>query len=616
MRTLAARLGLGCVLLASVALGQGTGEISLGAAWLRQSGSDDSFHSQYGLGSGLFLEGLRVDGRDLLRAGHERFELSLAGFGAEPWQKASLKVDWDHEWKLRLDYSRRETFFASPSFDLGVRRDDWAISRWTASLTYDGWNAVRLRLGAREVQRTGSETYAFYGLGLPYAGQNHIDERLHELGVGLETMRLPVKLMFEQDIARSQRRSRAAVANDGQPVGVTDPDILAVLTTPGEDRSTVPTTRAAAVFRNQRFEIVGQGTYRRERLTADRNDVTGYDFGGGAIGRLGFVDAVQGSADRNQSVGDVRLGVMLTPFVTVRVRGRYDDSSTDTSLVGERVLRLLGGDRPGEITMPVDDRGFIERVDSDLTGEVELRRGDFGLVVGYHDGSRQVKWERGSGDPSFTRDLGWWSAVASAALGKTFSAEVGWDDKSFSGFVFRADPEAVTRTWLRLSARPATGLELGAYLRRESADNPPEQASLDRAATFAGFSASFTAPTGAFLSASLDRLDLASDIDTTFYAPSVQSGTSHYDTNVLTASARGGVPLSGSVRLAGGATWVRDRGESLPFSSAGYDLRVEVDAGHDTGVALFANAWSYDLKRSDATDYDVARYGLSLRRRF
>lgn len=600
------------MLIATGGFPQDKNELALGVAWLDQGGSEQVFRSHYALGEGVFLEALRLDLRPYFR-GADRVELSAAGFGAEPWQRASLRADWDREWSVRVEYSRRDSYFASPAFDLGARRDDWSITRWTGSLTYDGWRPLRLRLDARDVRRAGYSELPFYGLGLPYVAHVDLDERLQELGLSVETMALPIKLVFEQDIASYTRRNRATPANGGQPAGVSDPDQLTVLETPGKDEGAVPTTRLAAVYRDGRLEVVGSGLYRRERLDADREDLAGYAIGN--VGEVGFVDAVKGAADRDQRRGDLRVGLAVSPFLTLRVRGSMNDTSTDATLVGQRLLRVLGPGGGAEVGVAVNAAMSFDRRDTDLAGEADLHRGPFAVVVAYHEASRDVKY-RLDDDPHLTRDARAWHVTASYAPGRAFSAEAGWADRAFSDTVFRTDAESVERVWLKLRARPLAGLEIAAYTEREQADNPAAVAALDREGTLAGLSATFTAASGAFVSATADWLDLTSSTGTQFWAPGPTAGVSLYDTEISTLAVRGGFAVGDRVKVAGGVLALADGGASLPFDSHGYDLRADLELPRDLGLSLFANRWSYDLEESDEEDYDVDRYGLSLRWRF
>jgi hypothetical protein len=600
------------LLAASVAAAQGGNELALGVAWLDQRGSEESFRSQWGLQDGVFLEGLRLDLRPYFR-GVDRVELSAAGFGAEPWQRASFRAEWDRAWAVRVDYSRRDSYFASPAFDLGVRRDDWSIARWAGSLTYDGLRPLRLRLDARDVRRTGSTEFPFYGLGERYAAHVELDERLQEVGLSVETMTLPVKLVFQQDVASYSRRNRAAPANGGAAVGAQDPDQLTELSWPGGDDSTVPTTRLAMMYRSDRFELSGHGLYRSDHLDADRDDLTGYAIG--SVGEVGFVDAVKGAADRDLARGELYAGFAVTPFLTLRARSLVSDTSSDGSLVGSRLLRALGPGGGAEIGLPVDEATFFDRRDTDVAGEIDLHAAAFGLVVAYHDASREVTYQL-DGDPHAEREARAWDVTASYAPSRALSVQAGWTDRTFSDVIFRTDAETVGRLWAKVRLRPVAGLELAAYGEREDGENGDDVAGLDREGTLAGLSATYTATSGAFVTAAVDRLELTSATGTVFWAPGAATGVSLYDTDLVTLSLRGGLKVGGRVTLAAGALALADDGESLPFDSQAWDARADIDLQHGLGVSLFANLWSYDMESEDAEDYDVTRYGLSLRWRF
>ncbi|HUK14376.1 MAG TPA: hypothetical protein VLW17_13840 [Thermoanaerobaculaceae bacterium] len=618
-------LGGALASLAVAASAQEWGQVGVGYAWLNGDGNRDAYASQYDLSNGLFLDTLRLDLHSFF-PGVSRFEVSASGFGAEPFARASVRAEWDREWSLRLDYTRRRGAFAPLFVGLSAasgfvpaqwRSDEFAITRWTGSLAYDGWDFGRLRLDLRDVSRSGSQTFAFYGLGLPYVARNSLDDRESEAGISLETRHWPVHLLLEQDVAWYTRKSRGSVADGGQPLNTDDQYLLSQFTTPGKDSGTVPTTRLGVNYRDDRFELIGQGIYRRDRFDADRNDTTGWHLVGGA-GDTSFIDALTGKADTDTKLGDLRLGWAATPALTLRVVGHYQDSSSDLGVVGNQILRIVAGGGTFDFPLPVADQGFLDRTDKDVAGEVDLHQGPFGLVVSYHDGSQQADWQHGLAyqGENVTRDAKGWNATASVALGRTLTAQVGWQDQSFEHYVFLTDPETVSRVWAKVTTRPVAGLELSAYANHDRADNPSSEASLRQPADGAGISGTYTAPSGAFVNLNLDLFKLTSSADITFFAPLLTSGVSRYDTDLLTAGVRGGLPIGKTLRIEAGALQVKDRGDSLPFTSHAYDARLEMAGPLQFDFGVFANYWKYDLKNSGDQDYNVTRYGISVRRRF
>ncbi len=619
-----------CFGVAALGYGEEFGSIGLGYAWLHQSGNRNAFASQYDLSQGLFLENLQLDLRRAL-PGFDRFEVKASGFGGDPFQRASLRiVDRAREWTLNLDYTRREVVLASPSLDLALaggvapgtpgleNGGRFSITRWTGSLTWDGWRAARLRLDLRDVRRSGSRLFPFYGLGEPYVARTSLDERVQEAGISLETRAWPVKILIEQDFTKYSREPQGGVGNGGQPLAGTDPDDLVTYTT-GTDSNTVPTTRLSAVYNSGRFEVVGQGLYRRDRLDGNHNDdLAAYAIGGGTAGHIGYLDAVMGSADTDTKLADLRLGFAATPWLTVRARSHWADVSTASTLVGVNALLLAGPGGALDFSVPVNDRGYLDRTDKDIAGEAELRSGGFGLVVAYHDGSREIGWLHGSDyqREGVTRDAKGWSATASLALGRTFTAQAGYDDSSFEKYVFRTDPKTVTRLWAKLAARPIAGLEIAAHGSRERVENPSQVAALERPTDAFGVAATYAAAGGAFVSVSVDSLKLTSDVAISYWAPLLTAAVSHYETDLLTTSVRASLPIGKTVRLAGGGLYLKDRGDTLPFTSKAYDLEVEVPGPFKSKLAIFGNHWAYDLKSLPDQNYDVTRYGISVRRRF
>ena len=95
---------------------------SIGAAYLWQSvdGSLDSFRSQTNLSDGFMLEDLSLLFRGQDGAVSE-FKLDAWGFGdANPSEAARLQLQFGAGYRLRLDYDRRESYFALAGGDLAL----------------------------------------------------------------------------------------------------------------------------------------------------------------------------------------------------------------------------------------------------------------------------------------------------------------------------------------------------------------------------------------------------------------------------------------------------------------------------------------------------------------
>jgi hypothetical protein len=325
-----------------------------------------------------------------------------------------------------------------------------------------------------------------------------------------------------------------------------------------------------------------------------------------------------GSANTDSKLGDLRLGLAVVPGFTLRVKGHYADVATDTSLVGQRLFQIAGPGGTLDIPLAINDAGYLNRTDKDVAGEAEFRTGPFGLVVGYHDGSREVALLHGAdyAREAVTRDAKGWNATASLALGRTFTAQVGYDDSSFEKYVFRTDPEKVKRLWGRVTARPVAGFELAAYGSHETLDNPVAVANVSRPTDTVGLSATVSGANGAFVSLSVDSLKLTAETAIVYFAPDLTNGLARYDTDLVTTSLRGSLPIGTAVRLTGGGLYLKDRGDSLPFTSKAADLEVEVPGPFDTKLALFGNYWKYEIASATDQDYKVTRYGIAVRRRF
>jgi len=611
-------VGCACLCLAAFAPAQEWGGIGLGYAWLQSNGNENAFRSQYNVKQGFFLENLQLDLRHWFK-GYDRFEFQASGFGGEPYQKASFKlVDRDREWSVQLNYARRNGFFQLASFDSGQQRDDWSITRWTSNITWDGWKAARLRLDLRDVHTSGTTQVQFYGLGQPYVARLDLDQRVQEAGLSLETRNWPVKILLEQDVTRYSRDTRGKPGNNGQSMTGTDPDVLETLTTP-KSSATVPTTRLAATYRDGVFEVVGQGLYRRDNFAINApNDIMSYAIGGGQAGHIAYIDQVTGSADANATTGDLRVGVAVANWLTLRAGGDYANVDTDMSLLGERIFHLAGPGGTLDIPMSVNDHGYLNHTDKLFTGEADFHRGGFGFVVGYHDSSRDIAWKYGTDfvNRAVTRTGNGWNATASFALGRSFTVEAGYEDSTFEKYVFRTDPETVNRLWGKLSLRLSKGLEISAHGSRDKAENPASAASLNQPTDSYGLAVTYTAPSGAFVTASYDTFKLTSDINILYFAPGPTQAVSRYDTSLQTANLHAEVPIGKSLRVAGGALQVKDTGETRPFTSDAYDLELVIAALHRTDFVLFGNYWSYNLKDTHDDDYTVKRYGVSVRWRF
>jgi hypothetical protein len=612
-------VGFACLCLATFAPAQEWGEVGLGYAWLQNSGNENAFRSQYNIQQGFFLENLQLDLRHWF-AGYNNFEFQASGFGGEPYQKAAFKmVDWDREWSVQLNYSRRNGFFQLASFEQGQQRDDWYITRWTGNVTWDGWKAARLRLDLRDVQTSGTTQYPFYGLGQPYVAKIDLNQRAQGAALSLETREWPVKILLEQDVTRYTRENRAKPGNNGEPLDSTDPDVLEKLTTPGGNSSTVPTTRLALTYRDNVVEVVGQGLYRRDNFAVNApNDITSYAIDGGQIGHIAYIDQVTGSADASTTTGDLRVGVALANWLTLRARGDYANVDTDMSLVGLHVLNISGPGGTLDIPMDVNDHGYLNHTDKLLSGEADFHSGAFGLVVAYHDGSRDVAWKYGTDYVSraVTRTGTGWNATASFALGRAFTIEAGYDDSTFEKYIFRTDPQTVNRLWGKLSLRPAKGLEISAHGSRDKAENPPDVANLNQPTDSYGLGVTYTAANGAFVTASYDAFNLTSDVNILYFAPGPTQAVSRFSTDLQTANLRAEFPIGKVLRVTGGALQVKDTGETRPFTADAYDLELVIAALHQADLVLFGNYWSYDLNQNNDDDYTVKRYGVSVRWRF
>jgi len=592
-------------------------EIRIGYAGLDESGSESGFANHYNFSDGLFLEMLDLDLSSQVKS-VDKFEIKASGFGADPYSKASLKVERKGAWLLDLNFQRREMRFTDAQFNSGANSDDWSISRIKARFAYDKLKTLRLELRARETLRDGTVARPFYGLGLPYVVERDLDETMREIAFSLETKTLPLKLFLEQSLASYERTYRTTPGGSGSAVNGTDPDVLTELNRPGKESNDAPATRLSATWRNERFEFLAHGLMRRDRLDSDRSDATTYAIDGGAIGNISYLYDTQGTADRDTTLADLRLGFLATDQITIRVAGAYHDRTTETGLNGRETVVIAGREAPLEFAQDLDNKGFMDQTDQEMSLEAEWRVKGFSLTAAFKDLERDVAWQRENESLSFneTRNSDTWLVTAWWRPNSKTTARLGYENGSFSRYLFRTHPETVERLWLKLKFKPVKGLSLNFHYTGEQADNPQEIANLDRELTTLGASMVFTSEKGLMMTLLANQLDLSSSVDTLFFGPDPTTGLSFYDTQVLTLSGSLVWPITEKIRLNGSLTNLEDSGDSLPLSQLYGHCRLEISGPRNTELHLFAQTWSFDMDHRDDVDYDATRYGLSIGMRF
>lgn len=592
-----------------------SGSVGLAVVGQSTSGSESSFRTQANLDEGFVLEEL------LLRYGGAEdsdTELTLKawGFGnTEPDQHFELELELDAPWSFNLSYDRRESFFQLTESELGLRRDDWEVDRWRAGVVWDGWRAARLRLDLRHTLRDGTVQRPFFGLNTLYPLAVEVDESFTEAALSLETKTTPVKLVLEQALATYERDNRRRPAGSLNLDG-DDPDLFAVASDSRSEKRDVPTTRVMAIYGSERFEILGSLVWRPAELDSSGTVAEGYDIGGGDIGRVEFIDTLTGSGDMDTLAGNFRLGVRLGSSWTLRLESDYRDTSTDATLVGERLLRL-SNPRGDVLELPasIEDSSFLDVTDSTTRLTLEWSGGDWSLWAGGFLASRDVDWRIGEEgeDVDVSRDSdGALVGVAWSRGRVKGSAEI--EHGSFDRFIFATDPETVDRLTLRLQADLGGGWDGHLYGRLEEADNPASVSDLDHSSDGYGLGVAWTSTGGGNgFGLDLDVLDLATE--TGLLLPTGGAGLSVYDLSLVTLTAHGRAEL-GRARLSGSATRIEDSGDTWPVESWVGRARLGFAIPSDAEIALFGEYWSYDEERAGGDDYDVTRYGLAFNWRF
>ncbi len=585
------------------------GTISLGYVGESRSGNEDSYRTQMGLSDGLWLEDLELRWRPAEES-QSSFELEAGGFGdAEPSEYARLRYELDSPWTFQLDYDRREAFYGLIDPVLAVNRDEWAITRWRGQVRWDGWRAAQLGLDLRYYERSGWATRSHWGLNELVPLRVNFDQSMTEVALKLETKTLPVKLVFEQGFSMYERNDRYS------PAG-TDPgssNTFEEASTTRSDEIDTPTSRLLLTYGKRRTEVAGSFLYSPSSLDSSGLTTFGYGVEGGSFGQIAFVDDLLGSADFDTLAGNLRFAYRFAPQWKVRLIGMYRDRSTDTSLLGSRILRLTSplGD-VNDIVGPIDDRNVLDVQEQRLRGEVEWSANAWSVWAGAFFGSRETDWRlRSDTDNRVTRDGDGFLLGFGYRPSTRLRLSGEYEHGAFDRYAFRTEPRDVDRLQLQAEIGLAKGFSLRLQGRLEEGENPREVAGLDHSADSYAIHLDWNAKDGdTGFGLGLDSAAIRTTTD--LVLPNGDDGRSIYDLDLLTPTLWGRVGM-GRAHLNGNVVWVDDRGDTWPVSSWIFRARVGFDLTEQTEISVFGEYYDYDEERTDVDDYDTTRYGVALR---
>ncbi|NOZ78261.1 MAG: hypothetical protein GXP48_03585 [Acidobacteria bacterium] len=586
------------------------GEIGLGYAWQNAAGSENSFRSQQALDQGFVLENLDL----AMKTGQRRrFHLQAWGFGqAEPTEHGRLSFAPGENWSMAVSYDRRDTFFGLSGSDLGARTDRWNITRWGGRVTWTGWSAAKLTLNVRHVERNGTVFRPFYGLNNLYPLRVGLDETMDQGSLRLVTRSLPVVLDVEAIYSTYDRRNRWSPAGSFS-LDPTDLDRLTDVGTTMHESQDVPSGRATASYARGRVETVFSVLWSSADLDATGAGWKDFAVDEGRVGTIQFLDDLVGSASTDTLAGAYRLALRLGGPWRLRFSADYRDASSDSSLLGERLLKALNPTGAAlELSTPIDDTGRFDTTDTSGRLEVEYRTDRWSVWAGGLAASRDVTWRltKDGNRVDVSRDSGGAVAGASINLGRWLRGSVEYEHGSFQEYVFRTDPNTVNRVTVRISSHLNKTWVLNVHGRYEGSDNPRSISDLSTNSTAIG-AALMWSPAGGNGAFGVDASILDLSTDTGLILPTGDHGTSLYDTSVrrLSTFARIG---DKSRRLTCRLAWLTDQGETWPVDAWNAAVRFDFTVFGRLMAGVFGQYWSYDEKRARVDDFSVTRYGLAL----
>ena len=615
---LQAGLVTGTLICSPISAQEWSGDVGAGYVWQSSDGNEDSFLTQTNLRPGFVLESL-----DLRYRGDENgvtdMDFQAWGFGdAEPAEAARFNIGFSGNFTLFAEYDKRDSFFDLGGGDRADYSDEWSITRWKAGVAIEAWRPVRFELFYRSVSRSGTVYRPMYGLNELYPVGVDLDDTMDEVVFRLSTRTLPVRIDFEQGFANYQQKNRRFAAGS-ESIGRPDPDLLDETTSDYTDvQDNIPTSRLTVGYSGGIFEGVVSLLYRKAELASSGTGSQAFLIGGGDTGTMTFVDTLLGSADSEAFAGNIALGFAIGRRFSIRLAGDYRDSSSNSTLLGERLLRVANPSMGTSLdyTAPIDEDGIFNYTDSDARITLEYRAHTWAVWAGGLTTSREVDWRlTSSGDQVATnRDGDGLVVGASVNPGRFLNLSLEYERGDFTKFVFRTDPENVDRAVLRLRSKLGKGWQLSANGRYEQASNPDGVSALDFKSTPYGIAIGWTSENGtSSFGLDLEKYTITSGVG--LVLPGGDPGQSDYELDLGTATLFGGT-RAGIFGVDGTLTWMKDSGETWPLDAWNGRIRLTIYGASGLEYSAFAQYWSYDEGRADLDDFDVMRYGLAIHWRF
>ena len=589
-----------------------SGTVAGGYVWQHVTGSENSFRTQFNQEEGFLLDDFELSYAPK-KDGPETFRLQAWGFGnAEPSRFANLYFRPMAALKLTLTYDWRSNFYELASDHL-PQREDWGIERWKGTAVWDGFSWAKITVGLRYAKRDGDIFKPLYGLREFYPVHNALDETMKEASFSVETKTLPVHLFFEQAWTWFERKDRWSAAGANALTHPGNPNLLAgVDTSQRKDQIDQPTSRLMANYRNDVVEVAGSLLYTKADLDSVGPKTTSFDIGGGAIGRLNYVDNLVGDASQDTLAAGLNLGVALGRGWFLKTSGDYRRQNLDSTLLGQRLLTAGPVGAPPIIVAweSYDASRLLHVKDEDYHFGFEKRAATWSTWAEGVWTARTV--QHGAVDPKRTSNGyligGSWNPSSK------FNVTGEYERGSFSEYIFRTEPDKADRFSIRVNSRLGRGWQLSARGRFETGSNPAEISKLGYHSDAYGFAANYTTKSGkAGYGFSANRTGLRTH--TNIILPAGQPDVSVYDTNTWVYGANGHVDAG---RVSFQADWVywNDKGSSWPVRSWTAGLKATIRAAKGIEFDLFGRYRYFNESLTNLNDYDASRYGLIIRWRF